>query len=356
MAVVTNELFNVSQDFFSPSILQKISSEINQPIEQTKAGLKSVIPTLLVGIVNKGSTREGAATLYTLANKQSPRNGISTDVIDSGKGTEYINGIFGGNLNNVISTLGESTGMTRASITKMLSLAASPLMGIINSKVKREHLSVSGLMNFFRQQRPAISSFAPATVASFPSATLPNEKNKISWTKIFFMALIAAAVVWALNSITFFKTNRVAEDLLPIREEMPRVVARHIGELGAFLSGPLSAGKTQRFRFDSLTFATGITKIAPGAEYEISRVVEAMKKYPSATMRLEGYTDNVGMASTNKTLSQERAEALRMMLVSRGITASRIEAVGMGENNPIETNSTANGRAANRRIEFVINR
>lgn len=356
MATVTNELFSVSQDFFSPSILQKISSEINQPIEQTKVGLKSVIPTLLVGIVNKGSTREGATTIYTLANKQSPRNGISTDVIDSGKGAEYINGIFGGNLNNVISTLGESTGMTRASVAKMLSLAASPLMGIINSKVKREHLSVSGLMNFFRQQRPAISSFVPATVASFPSAITPVEKNKISWIKVLFLALIAALVVWALNSITFFRMNRVIENSLPVREEMPQVFARPIGDLEAFMSAPLSAGKTQRFRFDSLTFATGITKIAPGAEYEITRVVESMNKHPSAMLRLEGYTDNIGMASANKTLSQERAAALKMMLISRGISASRIEAVGMGENNPIETNSTVNGRAANRRIEFVINR
>lgn len=356
MAVATNELFNVSQDFFSPSILQKISSEINQPIELTKVALKSVIPTLLVGLVNKGSTREGAATIYTLANKQSPRNGISTDVIDSVKGSEYINGIFGGNLNNVISILGENTGMTRASVTKMLSLAASPLMGIINSKVKRDHLSVSGLMNFFRQQRPAISSFAPVTVASFPSAPASVRKNKISWTKVLFLALIAALVVWALNTITFFKMNRVAEDSPPIRGEIPLVVARHIGELETFMSAPLSAGKTQRFRFDSLTFGTGIAKIAPGAEYEITRVVEFMKKHPATTLRLEGYTDNVGMASANKTLSQERAAALRMMLVSRGISASRIEAVGMGETHPIETNSTVNGRAANRRIEFVINR
>ncbi len=357
MATATNELFNISQDFFSPAILQKISSEINQPIEQTKIGLKSVIPTLLVGIVNKGSTKEGAETIYSLANKQLPTTELTSEAIDSKKGNDVINGIFGGNLSSVISQLGESTGMNSTSITKMLGMVAAPIMGTINSKVRSEHLSPSGLMNFFRQQRPSISSFVPASLANFPSMAT-TKKSKIAWPRIVLIALAAAAIVWWLNSFELFKTNRVAMDppLPRISDEIKPTTAYSVGELSAFMASPLTAGRSQRFRFDSLTFKTGTTGVGAGAEYEINQVVTALKQYPSALLRIEGFTDNVGSASNNQTLSRDRAMAVKKELVSRGISSSRIETLGMGENDPIETNSTENGRAANRRIEFIIRR
>ena len=71
MATLASEgLFNFSQSFFSPDVLQRISREIDQPVEQTKTGLKSVIPTLLMGIVKKGSTQEGAESLISMAKSQ----------------------------------------------------------------------------------------------------------------------------------------------------------------------------------------------------------------------------------------------------------------------------------------------
>lgn len=71
-------------------------------------------------------------------------------------------------------------------------------------------------------------------------------------------------------------------------------------------------------------------------------------------LRVEGHTDSRGPEATNLQLSQERADSVAKYLTSRKIDASRIEAVGLGESQPIQPNATSVGRAANRRVEFII--
>jgi len=71
-------------------------------------------------------------------------------------------------------------------------------------------------------------------------------------------------------------------------------------------------------------------------------------------VEIQGYTDNIGSESYNKKLSQKRADVVKEYLVSKGVAADRISAVGMGETNFVADNKTADGRALNRRIEFKV--
>lgn len=71
-------------------------------------------------------------------------------------------------------------------------------------------------------------------------------------------------------------------------------------------------------------------------------------------VEIHGYTDNAGSKEYNKKLSQKRADVVKAYLVSKGVSASRLTAVGMGEANPVADNKTADGRAMNRRIEFKV--
>ena len=70
--------------------------------------------------------------------------------------------------------------------------------------------------------------------------------------------------------------------------------------------------------------------------------------------RLQGYTDSRGSSSRNLDLSQRRAEAVRSYLVSRGVPSDRIVAKGMGPDRPVADNTSAEGRAQNRRVEIVV--
>lgn len=72
-------------------------------------------------------------------------------------------------------------------------------------------------------------------------------------------------------------------------------------------------------------------------------------------IRIEGHTDDVGAAEGNRTLSQARAEAVRTYLIARGVRGDKLVAKGYGEDQPIDTNATPEGRARNRRVEFIIN-
>ena len=71
-------------------------------------------------------------------------------------------------------------------------------------------------------------------------------------------------------------------------------------------------------------------------------------------VRVEGHTDNVGKAKKNTKLSQQRADAVKKYLVSKGVEDARLEAVGFGPDKPIADNATDEGKEANRRVEFVI--
>lgn len=88
---------------------------------------------------------------------------------------------------------------------------------------------------------------------------------------------------------------------------------------------------------------------------DVKALADFMNQYPQATTTLEGHTDAVGSDAYNQKLSQERADAVRRMMVNNfGVVANRVHAVGKGESQPIASNETAEGRALNRRVEASV--
>ena len=102
-----------------------------------------------------------------------------------------------------------------------------------------------------------------------------------------------------------------------------------------------------------ITFDVGKATIKPESMGEINRIVQLMTENPDLKFSVEGHTDSTGNAASNQTLSEQRSQAIVAKLVELGIAQDRLTAVGKGQNSPIADNNTDEGRAKNRRVEFV---
>ncbi len=109
----------------------------------------------------------------------------------------------------------------------------------------------------------------------------------------------------------------------------------------------------EHFVLDGVLFDSNRATLQEESFPRLDRVVEYMTHRPASRIRIAGHTDNVGNARRNQRLSEQRAEAVRAYLVAHGIDESRIEAVGFGDQQPVASNDTEEGRAQNRRIEAI---
>jgi outer membrane protein OmpA-like peptidoglycan-associated protein len=102
----------------------------------------------------------------------------------------------------------------------------------------------------------------------------------------------------------------------------------------------------------TINFSTGKSEITKDSEEALAAILAILDEYPNSKFTVEGHTDSVGRAESNKKLSNERATAVYDYLTSNGVDSSRLEVIGYGEEKPIADNSTKSGRAKNRRVEI----
>ena len=130
----------------------------------------------------------------------------------------------------------------------------------------------------------------------------------------------------------FIKNVRIAKGAVPLYDRM------------------MTDGK---FITYGITFDVGKSTIKPESMGEINRIVKLMQDNPDLKFSVEGHTDSTGNAASNQTLSEARSKAIVAKLVEMGVSADRLTSAGKGQTSPIADNSTDEGRAKNRRVEFV---
>lgn len=122
----------------------------------------------------------------------------------------------------------------------------------------------------------------------------------------------------------------------------PEIKAEEVKDIETKLN--LAAKKIQ--------FETGSAKIRDVSYTEIDHIVAIMNQYSFTKFGIEGHTDNIGDATKNKQLSQDRADAVKAYIMSHGINENRLTSIGYGSEKPAATNNTVAGRAENRRVEI----
>ena len=102
----------------------------------------------------------------------------------------------------------------------------------------------------------------------------------------------------------------------------------------------------------TINFDTGKSSITKESEEALEAILAILEEYPNAKFTVDGHTDSVGSASSNKKLSETRALSVKEYLVENGVDGFRLSSKGYGEDKPIADNNTRAGRAKNRRVEI----
>jgi OOP family OmpA-OmpF porin len=108
------------------------------------------------------------------------------------------------------------------------------------------------------------------------------------------------------------------------------------------------------FTLKNVFFDSGNATLKKESDKELDELVDFMKHQPTMIIEVAGYTDNVGTDDANMKLSQQRAESVRNYLVSKGVSADKVQAKGYGSSTPIASNDTPEGKQQNRRTEIHI--
>lgn len=144
-------------------------------------------------------------------------------------------------------------------------------------------------------------------------------------------------------------TAMPGEILLPLPPATPDELLVHkLNEMGAAY-GP----RGEVLTLSGLSFGLGRPFVTLSNEKPLDALIALLGRYPRTDLVIEGYTDGRGSRIRNTLLSLERADAVRDMLVRRGVDESRLLTRGMGPADPIASNATPDGRAQNRRIQIV---
>ncbi len=104
----------------------------------------------------------------------------------------------------------------------------------------------------------------------------------------------------------------------------------------------------------SVLFASNKDALLPAAQDRLGQVADALKTQDDHKIVVEGHTDSQGSATSNQGLSERRAQSVVSYLISRGVPADQIRAQGLGASRPIADNTSAEGRANNRRVEIIV--
>jgi len=151
--------------------------------------------------------------------------------------------------------------------------------------------------------------------------------------------LIGAAIGGTAGNLIGKKMDAQAKEL---KQAVPTAQVERVGE-----------GINVTFE-SGLMFKINSAEISDNYKSDLSSAADVFNKYPDTDIEIQGHTDNVGTDEYNQSLSERRASAVSSNIKAKGISGSRISIKGYGESAPKYSNDTEDGRAQNRRVDFLI--
>jgi len=160
---------------------------------------------------------------------------------------------------------------------------------------------------------------------------------------------------WFAQQQSYYMSNiRNTEDDPFIGELLGMEIRNRSREIKSEFQSAMTADTMATIRLKNVFFETGSAALKENSKYELDEVAQILKSNASVKVELGGHTDSVGDDTGNQTLSNARATSVVNYLQRKGVSASNMVSKGYGENNPVDTNETDEGRQNNRRTELKI--
>ena len=397
------DLLGLVKEQFTGAVVSKIGDFLGESHEGTTSAMGSVLPMILGGLMQKGASTQGAGDIMNMLKNDGHDGSIldnlggilggdnSTGLLSAGSG--ILGSLFGDKIGGIASLISSVSGLKGGSASSLMSLAAPILMGVLGKQVNTSGLGVSGLASLLMGQKDAVKAALPAGADQFLNMsslgdfvggaketavkaveTVVNDDdngggfNFWPWLLAGALALGAAyyfkscrkpagEVVAIADSTVKATTDTLAAKLSGITKKLSTGIELNFGEtsiendlIGFIDDAGKPVDKTTWFNFRALQFNTGSSDIKAESMKEVDNIAEILKAYPNVSLKVGGYTDNVGKEASNVKLSAARATNVVKALVGKGIAATRLEAEGYGSQFPVGSNDTEEGRAQNRRI------
>jgi OmpA-OmpF porin, OOP family len=149
-------------------------------------------------------------------------------------------------------------------------------------------------------------------------------------------------------------TSGYVSRTLPGRTELQLPASGMEGRLLTHIQTASPFDRETWFEFDRLNFEADTARLRPDSREQLVNTAAILRAYPNVRVKIGGYTDNAGDSVTNLRLSQARADTVAAELRALGVASARLSMEGYGEQYPIADNSTADGRARNRRVAIRV--
>jgi outer membrane protein OmpA-like peptidoglycan-associated protein len=373
-------LIDLAKDYLTPDVISKLAGQIGETPAATERAIGAAVPSLAGIACNQASTPGGASRLLSLLNTSGLDTGVLSNfagALSGGAATDgllrtgnnLLSGLLGDKLGPVANTIASFAGIQGSSVTRLLGLLAPLLFGLLGKQVASGGLTATSLPGLLASHRDTIMKFAPPGLASalglgsnsnlcgaapVAAVTPPVVEKKAFpiWGWLLPLLLLIAAFLWWRSCNP--SGPKMASITLPCGTVLSVQEGSFNYNLANFMLHGSDSDLPKQIVFDNLNFDTGTTRLTPESQPTVTTLISIMKCFPNSQYRLEGHTDNTGDPTANKTLSMDRANAIRDLLVQGGIDSSRLSTEGFGADKPIASNDTDEGRAKNRRTELVV--
>jgi OmpA-OmpF porin, OOP family len=384
------DLLRLAKTYLTPDVVQNVSGVVNEPPATTQKALEGVIPALLGGMANTAASPGGAGTLMNMINTGGYGENTLTNIssrltggaLDNtlNSGSTLISSLFGGSTRSVTSALSRQLGLDEGKISTLMSLAGPLILGLLGREVRDKHLSASGLSGLLQDQKSTIASYLPTSVANLFTGGPVRGAADTAHTEVGRGYAAASETVsggagggsalrWLLPLLLLFAAGLAMFSWMRRPAERGGIRTASLSlpggsvtvpedstaySLARYLSNPDDRETPKHFVLDKVTFETASATLTRESAVAIANLATVLGAYPAVKIGIEGHTDNVGTPEASRTLSLQRANAVRDALVERGVAAGRITTEGYGAGRPIVSNETPDGQAKNRRTELVV--